>query len=87
MPRKGTNSPGAAQAAAPRIDANRELPPDVVDALHGAGLYRMLFPRTLGGLELSLPDYVQVIEEIAMQLKAEANLEGWVVRLRAKPAK
>ena len=63
------------EAAAPRIDSNRELPPDIVDALHGAGLYRMLFPRTLGGLELSLPDYVQVIEEIA---KTDASA-AWCV--------
>lgn len=52
-------------AAVPRIEASRELPPDVVDALHEAGLYRMLLPRTLGGQELPLPAYLQVIEEIA----------------------
>jgi alkylation response protein AidB-like acyl-CoA dehydrogenase len=51
--------------AVPRIEASRELPPDLVDALHDAGLYRMLFPRTLGGQELPLPVYLQVIEEIA----------------------
>ena len=52
-------------AAVPRIEASRELPEDLVDALHAAGLYRMLFPRTLGGQELALPSYIQVIEEIA----------------------
>jgi alkylation response protein AidB-like acyl-CoA dehydrogenase len=52
-------------AAAPRIEAARELPADLVDALHGAGLYRMLFPRALGGQELPLPVYIRVIEEIA----------------------
>jgi alkylation response protein AidB-like acyl-CoA dehydrogenase len=52
-------------AAIPRIDASRELPPDLVDALHESGLYRMLFPRSLGGQELPLPTYIQVIEEIA----------------------
>jgi alkylation response protein AidB-like acyl-CoA dehydrogenase len=63
------------QAAVPRIEANRELPPDVVDALHAAGLYRMLFPRSLGGHELPLPTYVQVIEEIA---KTDAST-AWCV--------
>jgi alkylation response protein AidB-like acyl-CoA dehydrogenase len=52
-------------AAIPRIDAMRELPPDLVDALHDAGLYRMLLPRSLDGRELALPIYLQVIEELA----------------------
>ena len=32
-------------AAAPRIEANRELPADLDDALHEARLWRMLLPR------------------------------------------
>jgi alkylation response protein AidB-like acyl-CoA dehydrogenase len=63
------------QAAASRIDAERELPPDVLDALHQSGLYRMLFPHSLGGRELPLPNYVQVIEELA---KADAST-AWCV--------
>jgi alkylation response protein AidB-like acyl-CoA dehydrogenase len=55
----------AIAAAVPRIDAGRELPPDLVEALHAAGLYRMLLPRSLGGQELPLPVYIQVIEELA----------------------
>ena len=39
-------------AAAPRIDAARELPPDVLDAMHAAGMFRLLVPRSLGGAEL-----------------------------------
>jgi alkylation response protein AidB-like acyl-CoA dehydrogenase len=62
-------------AAIPRIDARRELPEDLVDALHAAGLYRMLFPRSLGGQELALPAYIHVIEEIA---KADAST-AWCV--------
>jgi alkylation response protein AidB-like acyl-CoA dehydrogenase len=60
----------AIAAAVPRIEADRELPPDLVDALHASGLYRMLFPRSLGGHELPLPVYIQVIEEVA---KADAS--------------
>jgi indole-3-acetate monooxygenase len=52
-------------AAAPRIEAGRELPPDLVDALHEARLWRMLLPRAYGGDEVSPVDYVQAIEEIA----------------------
>jgi len=60
---------------APRIEANRELPPDLVEALHSSGLYRMLFPRSLGGHELALPVFIQVIEEIA---KVDASA-AWCV--------
>ena len=62
-------------AAVPRIEATRELPPDLVEALHRAGIYRMLFPRALSGLELPLPTYIRVIEEIA---KADAST-AWCV--------
>ncbi len=62
-------------AAAPRIEAARGLPSDLVDALHEARLFRMLVPRSLGGEEISLIEYVQVIEEIA---KADAST-AWCI--------
>jgi len=52
-------------AAAPRIEASQTLPPDVLDALHEAKLFRMLLPRSLGGAELELADFFQVILAIA----------------------
>ena len=52
-------------AAAPRIEAARELPDDVVAALHDAGLFRLLLPRTLGGAELAPPAYHHVLEAVA----------------------
>ena len=52
-------------AAAPRIEADKQLPPDVVDALHEAQLFRMLLPRSLGGAELALDEFFQVILAIA----------------------
>jgi alkylation response protein AidB-like acyl-CoA dehydrogenase len=52
-------------AAAPQIEDRRELTPEVVAALHDAGLFRMLIPRSLGGHELAPLDYVRTIEEIA----------------------
>ena len=51
--------------AAPQIEADRELTPEVVSALHAAGLFRMLIPRSLGGQELAPLDYLRTIEEIA----------------------
>lgn len=52
-------------AAAPRIDAARELPPDVLDAMHSEGMFRLLVPRSLGGSELDPATYVQCVEAIA----------------------
>jgi alkylation response protein AidB-like acyl-CoA dehydrogenase len=51
--------------AAPRIDAAKALPADVVDALHEAKLFRMLLPRSLGGAELPLADFFQVVVAVA----------------------
>ncbi len=62
-------------SAAPRIEANRELTDDVVAALHEAGLFRMLLPRSLGGGELPPEMFVQTIEELA---KADAST-AWCV--------
>jgi len=52
-------------AAAPGVDTNRELAPEVVDALHEAGLFRLFVPRRLGGGEVPISTYAQVIEMIA----------------------
>jgi alkylation response protein AidB-like acyl-CoA dehydrogenase len=52
-------------AAAPRIDAARELPPDVLDAMHAEGMFRLLVPRALGGSELDPATYIQCVEAIA----------------------
>ncbi len=53
------------RAAADQIEAQRELPPELVDALADAGMFRLLVPRSLGGSELDLPTYIRIIEEIA----------------------
>jgi len=41
-------------AAGPRCDADNELPSEVVEALHEAGLFRLLIPRDLDGAEVDL---------------------------------
>jgi indole-3-acetate monooxygenase len=51
--------------AADAIEARRELPETLVDALAEHGLFRLLLPRSLGGAELPPAAYVPVIEEIA----------------------
>jgi alkylation response protein AidB-like acyl-CoA dehydrogenase len=62
-------------AAAARIEAGRELPPDIVDALHEARLFHMLVPRSLGGDEASPVAFMAAIEELA---KADAST-AWCV--------
>lgn len=53
------------QAAAPRIEAGHELPEDVLDAMHDAGMFKLLLPRAYGGQELKAADYIQCVEAIA----------------------
>ena len=52
------------EASAGYSDAARELAPDVVAALHDAGLFRLLIPHDLGGAQLDLPTFVTVIEAL-----------------------
>ena len=59
----------------------RALPKPLFDALADAGLFLLAFPRSMGGSELDLPTYIQVIEEIG---KADAST-GWVVNQALTP--
>ena len=54
------------QAAADEADAIRELPPEIANEIAEAGMFRALVPRSLGGWELELPTYVNVLECLAM---------------------
>ncbi len=53
------------KAAAPRIEAANRLPEDVVAALHGARLFRLLLPQSVGGDELDLKTFAEVMQVIA----------------------
>ena len=63
------------RASADQIEADRELPGPLFVALADAGLFQLALPRALGGAEIDLPTYVQMLEEIG---KADAST-GWVV--------
>lgn len=52
-------------AASDAIERDRRLPPEVLEALHEARLFRMLLARELGGDELHPADYAQAIEEVS----------------------
>ena len=52
-------------ASADAIEAGSELPPALLDALHGAAMFRALLPRSLGGDEARPADYVRMMMVIA----------------------
>ena len=53
------------EAGAPSIEAAKTMPPDVLEALHTARMFRMLMPRSVGGAELDPATYAQVVAAIA----------------------
>lgn len=65
----------AIERAAPAIERQRELSPELLADLHAAKMFRLLLPRSVGGEELEPATYLQVIEEIA---KADGST-AWCV--------
>ncbi|WP_426433637.1 acyl-CoA dehydrogenase family protein [Bradyrhizobium genosp. P] len=61
---------GAVAAASNDIETTRRLPPDLLDRLHAAGLFRLLLPRSSNGIETDPVTFFHVIESIA---KADAS--------------
>ena len=62
-------------AASDRFNVDRRLPDSLVSAIKGAGLYRMLVPRSVGGAELHLREFSEIIEELA---KSDGSV-AWTV--------
>jgi alkylation response protein AidB-like acyl-CoA dehydrogenase len=60
---------------AERIDREQALPREVVEALHEAGLFRLLLPRSANGEEIEPARFVQVIMALAA---ADASV-AWCV--------
>ena len=46
------------RSSADEIDAARELPRPLFEAMADAGLFHLAVPRAIGGLEIDLPTYV-----------------------------
>jgi indole-3-acetate monooxygenase len=55
------------------IEALRHLPSDLVETLKSIGIFRMLVPRSHGGLELDLPSALEIIRALA---KIDGSV-GW----------
>lgn len=51
--------------SADRIEAERCLPDEVVDALRSTGLFRASWPRSMGGLELDPLTQIEALEELS----------------------
>ena len=52
-------------AAADRIDAERQMPPELASDMADAGFFRLLLPRALDGAELPHPDFLRILEIFA----------------------
>jgi alkylation response protein AidB-like acyl-CoA dehydrogenase len=59
------------------IEAARRLPPDLLAQLKEAGVFRMLVPRSHGGMEIDFPSSMEIIEELA----AADGSAGWTVMI------
>jgi alkylation response protein AidB-like acyl-CoA dehydrogenase len=57
-------------------EKNRRLSPSVLEALNEAGIFRLLLPRSLGGLETDPVTYGMIVEEVARGDPAA----GWVIQ-------
>src|SRR5260370_15396767 len=56
-----------------RGERDAQIPREVIDAFHEAGLFRMMLPRDMGGGELTIPDSLRLCEEVS-RIDASA---GW----------
>jgi indole-3-acetate monooxygenase len=64
---------------APEIEAARRVPPDLLDELIRAGCFKLLLPRSHGGIGADLPDALRVLETLAA---ADASV-AWTVGIGA----
>jgi alkylation response protein AidB-like acyl-CoA dehydrogenase len=64
----------AIAARATEIEAGRRIPLDLVEALRSIGVFRMFAPRSHGGLELGLPDALEIIAALG---RIDGSI-GWI---------
>jgi indole-3-acetate monooxygenase len=61
------------------VERTRRLPPALISAIESAGFFRMWLPGALGGPELSIAEFVRVVEALAY---ADGSI-GWCAGLGA----
>lgn len=61
------------EAAGPRIEADKAIPPEVLGAMHGARLFRTLLPQAYGGEQVTPAAFYRMMEVIA----AADGSAGW----------
>jgi alkylation response protein AidB-like acyl-CoA dehydrogenase len=64
------------KTATDRIETDRELPPDIHEALLAAGVFRLLLPRSIGGLEVSIPTFAEITMRLATADASTAWCDG-----------
>ena len=64
---------GVIAAAADTTERDRRIPKELLDQLHEARLFRMLYPRSVGGDEIEPGEYVLAVGELA---QADGSV-GW----------
>jgi indole-3-acetate monooxygenase len=69
-------------AAAAETERERRLPRELVEALRARGLFHLLVPQSLGGLECDPVTAAEVVEEVA---RADAST-GWCLMIAAQNA-
>jgi indole-3-acetate monooxygenase len=62
---------------AAEIEAGRRLPPHLVDELKALGLFRMMVPKSHGGLEIEFPQSIDILAALA----AGDGATGWTVMI------
>ena len=50
--------------ASQRINEDRQIPRELIDSMASQGLFRLLVPRSVGGEEIDLLDYLAVTQAI-----------------------
>jgi len=74
-------SPSLAARAA-EIESARRLPPPLVAELKSLGLFRMLVPKSHGGLEIEFPPSIDILAAVA----AADGATGWTVMIGSETA-
>ncbi len=68
-----TNVVARVADASESINKDRQIPRELVDSMAAQGLFRLLVPRSVGGEEIDLPDYLAITQAIS---SADGSV-GW----------